>query len=119
MAGTIRIRVGDLDIDVETAPVVGSEPTSKISRAAEGVLDAFAQAQEAIVAISASVADMAERTAARAARPDHLEVTFGLKVSAQGNVIVAGAAGEATLEVKVVYDAKATAATSIGPAPPP
>ena len=30
-------------------------------------------------------------------------MTFGLKFSAQGNVIVAGAAGEATLEVTLTY----------------
>lgn len=103
---TVRVRVGELDIDIEVSPVAGTEPTSKVSRAAEGVLDAFAQAREAIVEIAASMADVVERAAVRAVRPDHLEVTFGLKVSAQGNVIVAGAAGEATLEVKVVYDAK-------------
>ena len=32
-----------------------------------------------------------------------MQVTFGLKFSAQGNVIVAGAAGEATLEVALTY----------------
>ena len=36
-------------------------------------------------------------------RPDEVEVRFGLKFSAQGNVIVAGAAGEATLEVTLTY----------------
>lgn len=105
-ARTVRVRVGDLDIDVEVSPVAGTEPTSRVSKATDAVLDAFAQAREAIVEIAASMAEVVERSAARAARPDHLEVTFGLKVSAHGNVIVAGAAGEATLEVKVVYDAK-------------
>lgn len=105
-ARTVRVRVGELDIDVEVSPVAGTEPTSKASRAAEAVLDAFGQAKEAIVEIAASMAEVVEATAARAARPDHLEVSFGLKVSAQGNVIVAGMAGEATLAVKVVYDAK-------------
>jgi len=32
-----------------------------------------------------------------------MQVKFGLKFSAQGNVIVAGAAGEATLEVALTY----------------
>lgn len=104
---TVRVRVGDLDIDVEVSPVAGTEPTSKVSRATDGVLDAFDQAREAIVEIAASMAEVVERAGTRAARPDRLEVSFGLKVSAQGNVIVAGAAAEATLEVKVVYEARA------------
>jgi len=33
-------------------------------------------------------------------------VEFGLTFSAQGSVIVAGAAGEATLKVTLTYDAK-------------
>lgn len=43
------------------------------------------------------------KTSARAARPDQLEVEFGLKFSAKDDVIGAGAAGEATLRVKIVY----------------
>ncbi len=39
----------------------------------------------------------------RAVRPDQVEVTFGLKFSAHGNVVLAGASGEATLEVKLSY----------------
>ncbi|MGH3830265.1 MAG: CU044_2847 family protein [Pseudonocardiaceae bacterium] len=38
-------------------------------------------------------------------RPDEVKVTFGLKFSAQGNVIVAGASGAATLEVTLTYRA--------------
>jgi len=109
---TIPVRVGDIDLEVETAPVVGTEATSRASKAAEGVVDAFEQARHAIVEIAASMAELIERTGARGARPDHLEVEFGLKVSAQGNVIVAGAAAEATLQVKVVYDAKKPPATT-------
>jgi hypothetical protein len=60
------------------------------------------------VAIAASMAEVVERTAARAACPDQLELSFGLKVSAQGNVIVVGASAEATLQVKVAYEAKRT-----------
>jgi hypothetical protein len=34
-----------------------------------------------------------------------LVVEFGLKFSAKGNVVVAGATGEATLKVTLTYDA--------------
>jgi len=105
-ARTILLRVGDLDLEVEVVPVAGSEGTSAASRAAEGVVDAWEQAQRAIEEITVSVAGVIERSAKRAVRPDHLEVAFGLKISAKGNVVVAGASAEASLSVKVTYDAK-------------
>ena len=51
-----------------------------------------------------------EKARAQAAQPNHVEVEFGVKISASGNVIVAGLAAESTLTVKLVYDA--TPATS-------
>ena len=53
--------------------------------------------------IAASTAT-ALRQAGRAARPDALEVEFGVKFSAKGDIIVAGASGEVTLKVKLTYD---------------
>lgn len=38
-----------------------------------------------------------------AVRPEQVAVTFGLKFSAQGNVVLAGASGEATREVPLRY----------------
>ena len=49
--------------------------------------------------------DVIGQMSERAVRPDQVEVTFGLKFSAQGNVVLAGASGEATLEVKLSYTA--------------
>ena|GEM_PF-4297582 len=37
------------------------------------------------------------------ARPDEVQVKFGLKFTAAGNVILAGASGEATLEISLTY----------------
>ncbi len=102
---TIPVRVGDVELSVEVSTVAGSEPTSRLSDAAEHVEDAFARAQRAIVEIAASTAEVIGEAAKRGARPNRLEVEFGLKVSVQGNVIVAGTAGEATLRVKLTYDA--------------
>jgi hypothetical protein len=93
-----------MDLLVETMPVTGTEPTSgRLDKAQEAVADAFERAQAAIVAVAESTVATIGRLGERAARPDEMQVTFGLKFSAQGNVIVAGAAGEATLEVALTY----------------
>jgi NTP-dependent ternary system trypsin peptidase co-occuring protein len=100
----IPLRVGGIDIEVEAVPVAGTEPTSgRVTRAAEGVADAFGRAQQTIVEVARSTAAMIER-AGTAARPDRVEVEFGLKFSASGGVIMAGVAGEATLKVTLSYD---------------
>ena len=65
---------------------------------------AFGRAQETIIAVAKSTADMIDK-AGTAARPDGLEVEFGLKFSASGGVIMAGASGEASLKVTLTYDA--------------
>lgn len=105
MAGrTIPVRVGDIEVLVETAPMVGTETTSKVGEAIEAASEAFARAQSTIVEIAASTAEVLKQAAARAARPEHTSVEFGLKFSAKGQVIVAGAAGEATLKVTLSYD---------------
>ncbi len=103
-ARTIPVQVGDVELLVETVPVAGSEPTSRMTQeAAEGVADAFARAQEAIIEVAASTARMIARAADRGAQPDRFEIEFGLGISAKGNVIVAGASGQATLKVTLVY----------------
>ena len=107
MAGSrlIPVRVGGVVIEAEVAPVAGTEPTSgRVAKAAENVADAFSRAQETIVEVARSTAEMIERAGA-AARPDRVEVEFGLKFSASGGVIMAGVAGEASLKVTLSYDA--------------
>jgi hypothetical protein len=100
----IPVRVGGVEIEVETVPVAGTEPTSgRVSKAAESVADAFGRAQETIIEVARSTAVMIQR-AGDAARPDRVEVEFGLKFSASGGVIMAGVAGEATLKVALSYD---------------
>jgi hypothetical protein len=109
----IPIRVGSVEIEVEAVPVTGTEATSgKVSKAAGGVLDAFGRAQETIIAVAQSTADMIDQ-AGTAARPDGVEVEFGLKFSASGGVIMAGASGEATLKVTLTYDAAARRAAGL------
>ena len=106
MAGrTIPVRIGDIEVQVETTPVAGTEQTSRASEAVDRVADAFDRAKETILEVAASTVDLIETAAARGARPDHLQVEFGLKFSVRGTVIVAGASGEATLVVRLTYDA--------------
>ena len=105
MAGSrlITVRVGGVEIEAEAVPVAGTEPTSGLSKAAGSLTDAFGRAQEAIVEVARSTAAVIERTG-DAARPDRVEVEFGLKFSASGGVIMAGVAGEASLKVTLSYD---------------
>jgi len=100
----VTMQVSGVDLLVETAVVAGSEPTAaRLDRAQEAVTDAFGRARHAIVAIAESTVSTIGELGQAAVRPDEMEVRFGLKFSAQGNVIVAGAAGEATLEVTLTY----------------
>jgi len=107
----IPLRVGDIEIEVEAVPVAGTEATSgRAARAAGSVLDAFGRAQEAIIGVAKSTAEMIEQAGA-AARPDRVDVEFGLKFSASGGVIMAGVAGEASLKVTLGYDITARPTT--------
>ncbi|MGH4021318.1 MAG: CU044_2847 family protein [Pseudonocardiaceae bacterium] len=104
------MRIGDVELLVEASPVPGSEPTSKLGRAQDALAEAFERAQTAIVAVASSTVDVIGQMGERAVRPEQVEVTFGLKFSAQGNVVLAGASGEATLAVKLLYTASHGAA---------
>ena len=100
----IPLQVDGVELLVEATPVAGSEPTSaRLDRAQGAVVDAFDRAQSAIVAVAASTVDTIGRLGERSVHPDEMTVTFGLKFSAQGHVIVAGASGEAALEVSLTY----------------
>jgi hypothetical protein len=79
----------------------GTETTSKASKAAEQVVDAFDRAKQTIREIAESTAGLIADATERGARPNQLQVEFGLKFSVQGNVIVAGASGEAALVVRL------------------
>jgi hypothetical protein len=100
----IPVRVGGVEIEVEAVLVAGTEPTSgRVSKAAGSVADAFGRAQETIIEVARSTAEMIDR-AGDAARPDRVEVEFGLKFSVSGGVIMAGVASEASLKVTLSYN---------------
>jgi Trypsin-co-occurring domain 1 len=108
----IPVQVGDIVIEVEAVTVAGTQPTASPAKAAEKVREAFGQAQETIVQIAKSTAQMIDRAGA-AARPDRVDVEFGLKFSASGGVIMAGVAGEASLKVTLSYDVAAKPAGGV------
>jgi hypothetical protein len=107
----VPMRVGDVEVLVETVPVAGSEPTSgRSDKAGQKMLDAFDRAQETIAAVATRLAGTVGDLTARSVRPDRVEVEFGLSFTAQGNVIVAGSSVAASLKVKVSYDRPVRAA---------
>ena len=110
----ITVQVGDVEVLAQTVQVPGSEPTSAVT---DRVLEAFDRAQEVIVQVARSTAAVIGKTAAHAARPDHVEIEFSLGFSVSGKVVMmAGASAEATLRVLLSYDATpAPAPASAGP----
>ncbi|MFY1690002.1 CU044_2847 family protein [Plantactinospora sp. WMMB782] len=112
----VPMRVGGVELLVEVVQVAGSEPTSRADAARDRVVDAFDRAQDAIVAVATSTVETAGELARRAAAPEQIEVEFGIKFSVQGNVIVAGGSGEATLTVRLTYARGAGAGPRIVPA---
>jgi hypothetical protein len=122
VAGTqlIPVRVGDIEIQVEAVVPAGTQPTSsKAAKAAGTVLDAFDRAQETIIQVAKSTAEMIDR-AGTAMSPDRVNVEFGLKFTASGGVIIAGVSGEASLTVTLGYDvaSRPAAAAPAAPTPP-
>jgi hypothetical protein len=86
----IVVRVGDIELEVETAVVAGSEATAgRAARMAGNALESFSRVQDVIVEVAKSTAEMIGSMAG-AVRPDTVEVEFGLKFSASGGVIMAG-----------------------------
>lgn len=109
------VRVGDIELEVETAVVAGSEATAgRVTRVAGNALEAFSRAQDVIAEVAKSTAVMIGSMTG-AVRPDTVEVEFGLKFSASGGVIMAGVAGEASLTVTLGYGPRSRAPASPAP----
>ena len=101
----VPMRVGDVDLLVETVTLPGSEQTSgRLDRVGERVVDGFDRAQGAIEAIATRLGETLDELGQRAVQPDRVEVKFGLKFTAEGGVLVAGSSAEASLEVTIGYD---------------
>jgi hypothetical protein len=107
VAQTVPVRVGAVEVLVEVVPGAGSQQTSAVERATDYVAGAFERAQAVVEEIAVSTARTVGRVARRVGSPELVEVEFGVKVSAKGDVIVAGSSAEASLKVKIVYGAGA------------
>lgn len=105
MAKAIAVRVGDVDLLLETRVVAqaGSQDTSAVDRAVAATMDAFGRAQQAIEEIAVATAHTIARTAKRIASPSEVQVEFGISVGAEGTIIIAGVAAEASLKVTLTY----------------
>jgi len=99
----VPMLLGDVEVLVEVVQVAGTEPTSRLDKARDQALGAFDRAKATIVGMATVTLEVADQLAATAAAPREVEVEFGLKFSAQGNVIVAGGSGEAALTVRLKY----------------
>ncbi|WP_165550030.1 CU044_2847 family protein [Kribbella speibonae] len=104
MAGSLlSTELGGVPVLVETVAVPGTELTSG-RKATEHVHQMFTRAQAVIEQFALTAVEIAERVATNGRRPDQLEVQFGLKFAATGDVVIASASTEASLSVKIVYD---------------
>jgi hypothetical protein len=107
---TVPVRVGSVEVLVEVVPVAGSQQTSVTDRLA----GTFERAQVVIEEIAASTARTIRRLTSRSIGPDQVEVEFGLKISAKGDLIVAAGSGEASLRIMLTYgSAPAEAAAAV------
>jgi hypothetical protein len=97
------MKVGDVSLLVETSPEAASALAPRVDAPVGQLENAFTNAQNAIAAIASSTVNAIRNAAEAAAHPDQIEVAFGLSFSAQGDVIVAGASGSATLQVTLCY----------------
>jgi Trypsin-co-occurring domain 1 len=99
---------------VEAVQQAGSEPTAaRAQDAVEHVSSAFTRAQDAIIEVAKSRAEVIQKAAERSISPDRVEVELGMRFSASGRIIVAGVAGEATLKVVLSYDAKGSGEAAV------
>ena len=106
----ILVRVGDADILVEAAQVAGPEPTTaRIQDPAQYMSGVFSRAQDTILEVPRSTAQVIEKAGKEAVKPDRVEAEFGLRSSATGNVIVAGATAESILKVAPAFGGKSRA----------
>lgn len=103
--GLMTTRLVPVELDGETVWIEaivppGTEPTSS---AAEKVLTAFDAAETVMTDLAVRVVDAMRQMSEKSARPDQIEVEFGLSVSTTGGIIVASGTVEATLKVKLTY----------------
>ena len=109
-----KIQFGETVLQVETITPAGTEQTSVKSRVVEAAQDAAKHVEESISTVASATVGAINRLIAEARCPEQVEVAFGLRFGATGNAIVAGAYGEAAIEVRLIYNTAAQAASGSG-----
>lgn len=99
----VSTEIQGIPVLVEALPESGAEPTGG-SRRTERVQEMFSRAQDVIQQVALSVVEIREKLAAHARSPDQIELQFGIKFTAQGNIVLSQAGIESSIAVKVVYE---------------
>jgi len=93
----------ELLLETRVVQQAGSQDTSAVDKAVAATVDAFGRAQQAIEEIAVAIAHTIARTAKRIAAPSQVQVEFGISVGAEGTILIAGVAAEASLKVTLIY----------------
>lgn len=102
----VTYRVDDATtVRLEIEPTEGFRPAASAGEVIGRVQDAVTPAVEAAKAVLEKVKE---------ARPDQIEVKFGVKASGEASWLVAKAAGEANFEVTLTWNHHAQAAAPSG-----
>jgi Trypsin-co-occurring domain 1 len=94
----IETAEGPIFVEIRPTPGLGAvtaDPEQVIAKAGESLENSLALVQRIAKAISAKLQDTRARSA---------EVSFSVKISAKGKFVVAEAAGEAHLQVRLTLD---------------
>ncbi|WP_189269960.1 CU044_2847 family protein [Actinomadura citrea] len=105
-----ELTFGDQTVLVSTVVQAGTEETSAAEGLRDRAVDALENAGEAIEAVAKSISGTAERLAKAAIAPTGIEVELGLAFTAQGGVVVAGGAVQASIVVHLSYGTSPAAA---------
>ena len=92
----------DLHIEVADAQQPGSRGVTSGSKVTSNVNNAWEEAKKTIVAMSEDLVG-AVKSIDKKVTPDEFTLEFGLKFSADGNVFVASASAEASLQITMKY----------------
>ena len=102
MTNVFPISIEGNTIYVEVETPYGSEDTTSLNEVLEGTKDAFELARIAILGVAKNLFS-AINTLDQSITPDEFGLEFGIKFSAEGNVILAKTGTEANLKVSMLY----------------
>lgn len=99
----IPVMLNGTQIYVEPVIQAGSQAMGRLSDAREQVMDVASDLDKTIASLAASGVNAILRQQNTIQRPEAFEIEFGLKFSAEGRILVAGASADASLVVRLKY----------------